>query len=97
MHTHANYSPLCLYRHLNLSQTVTLTVVTAGDALERAKLFHRYVAIADLLRTEKYANLFSFLGIMQGLAAPQVRIYVFHIHSQYPNKLCSIINTLAVN
>ena len=52
---------------------VTLTVITAGDALERAKLLHRYVEVAQLLHSNKYGNLFSFVAIMQGLAAPQVR------------------------
>lgn len=64
-------SSLC--RHLNLSQTVTLTIITAGDALERAKLLHRYITVAQLLQSQKYGNLFSFLAVMQGLAAPQVR------------------------
>lgn len=61
-----------LLRHLNLSQMVTLTVVTAGDALERAKLLHRYIDVAQLLQSIKYGNLFSFVAVMQGLAAPQV-------------------------
>lgn len=68
MHTSLPPSP----RHLNLSQTVTLTIVTAGDALERAKLFRRYIEVAQLLQSSKYGNLFSFVGVMQGLAAPQV-------------------------
>lgn len=58
-------------RHLNLSQTVTLTIVTAGDAMERAKLLRRYIEVAQLLQS-KYGNLFSFVATMQGLAAPQV-------------------------
>ena len=64
--------PLPPSRHLNLAQTVTLTVITAGDALERAKLLHRYINVAQLLQSQKYGNLFSFIAIMQGLAAPQV-------------------------
>ncbi len=63
-------------RHLNLSQIVTLTVVTAGDALERTKLLHRYIEVAQLLQSQRYGNLFSFIAVMQGLAAPQVSIHV---------------------
>ena len=60
-------------RHLNLAQTVSLCVVTAGDAMERARLLHRFIEIASLLQSGNYGNLFSFIAVMQGLAVPQVR------------------------
>ena len=60
------------YRHLNLAQTVTLCVITAGDALERAKLLHRFIEIASLLQSGKFGNLFSFIAILQGINVPQV-------------------------
>ena len=65
-HTHT-------YRHLNLAQTVSLCVVTAGDAMERARLLHRFIEIASMLQSGNYGNLFSFIAVMQGLAVPQVR------------------------
>jgi hypothetical protein len=69
---HLNHAAFLFCRHLNLSQTVTLTIITAGDALERARLLRRYIDVAQLLQSIKYGNLFSFISIMQGLAAPQV-------------------------
>lgn len=60
-------------RHLNLAQTVSLCIVTAGDAMERARLLHRFIEIASLLQSGSYGNLFSFIAVMQGLAVPPVR------------------------
>lgn len=83
------HSLFCPHRHLNLSQTVTLTVMTAGDALERTKLLRRYIEVADLLQSAKYGNLFSFIAVMQGLGAPQVSsdsdIHVFESLCLHPN------------
>ena len=66
-HTHSH-----TYRHLNLAQTVSLCIVTAGDAMERARLLHRFIEVASLLQSGKYGNLFSFIAVMQGMAIPQV-------------------------
>ena len=63
-------------RHLNLAQTVSLSIVTAGDAMERARLLHRFIEVASLLQSGKYGNLFSFIAVMQGMAVPQVNINV---------------------
>ena len=41
--------------------------------MERARLLHRFIEIANLLQSGNYGNLFSFIAVMQGLAVPQVR------------------------
>ena len=58
---------------MSLSQTVILTVITAGDLSDCVKLFCCYVDVSELLLSKKYGNLFSFMAIMQGLSSPQVR------------------------
>ncbi len=60
------------HRHLSLSQTVTLCVITAGDALERTKLLHRFIEIATLLQSGKFGNLYTFISVIQGINVPQV-------------------------
>lgn len=52
---------------------VSLCVVSAGETLDRAKMLKRLIELASLLQSGSYGNLFSFVAIMQGLAAPQVR------------------------
>jgi len=47
-------------------------VISAGDAMERVKLFRRYINVAQLLLSPANGNLFSFMAVMQGLATPQV-------------------------
>ena len=61
-------------RQLNLSQTVTLCVMTAGDAMERAKILRRFIEMCVLLQSRSYGNIYSFVAIMQGIAAPQVKL-----------------------
>lgn len=61
-------------RHLSLSHMVALSIVTAGETIERAKMLCRFVQLAFLLQSGSYGNLFSFISIMQGLTSPQVSI-----------------------
>lgn len=59
-------------RHLSLSQMVSLSIVSAGDAVDRAHTLRRFIELAFILQSGTYGNLFSFISIMQGLTSPQV-------------------------
>lgn len=64
--------PFSLYRHLSISQTVALCIVSAGDALDRTRMLQRFIELASMLQSGKYGNLFSFMAVMQGIHVPQV-------------------------
>ena len=64
--------PFSLHRHLSISQTVALCIVSAGDALDRARMLQRFIELASMLQSGKYGNLFSFMAVMQGIHVPQV-------------------------
>jgi hypothetical protein len=59
-------------RHQSLCHMVSLSIVSAGDAIERARTLRRFVELAFILQSGSYGNLFSFISIMQGLTSPQV-------------------------
>ena len=59
-------------RHQSLCHMVSLSIVSAGDTIERARMLRRFVELAFILQSGSCGNLFSFISIMQGLTSPQV-------------------------
>ena len=47
---------------------VALSIVSAGEPLERASILRRFIELAFILQSGAYGNLFSFISIMQGLS-----------------------------